>query len=404
MLDLRAIRAEFPILAQSMTGGPLVYLDNAATVQKPLFVLEAMDHYYRTINANVHRGVHTLSQRATDAFEEARKKVQKHIGAAEIHEVIWVRGTTEAVNLVAHGFRSLLVPGDEILVSSIEHHSNLVPWQMLSQGTGATLKTIPMLPNGTLDQDAYERLLNHKTKLVAFNHISNALGTVNPVKKMAAQAKAVGAAVFVDGAQAVPHQSIDVMDLGVDFYAFSGHKMYGPTGIGILYGTTEWLEKLPPYMGGGEMIKKVTLTSSTYAGLPHKFEAGTPDIAGAIGLGAAIDWMQSIGMDRIAHHEKELLVYGQSVLQKIEGLIEYGTAPDKAAVLSFGLKGVHPYDLGTLLDQQGIAVRTGHHCAQPIMCALDIPGTVRASIAVYTTKEEWDALAEGIRRAAHMLQ
>jgi cysteine desulfurase/selenocysteine lyase len=374
-----SILEEFPILSQSVHGHPLVYLDNAATVQKPESVLQALDRYYRQDNANVHRGVHTLSQRATDAFEEAR------------------------VNLVAHGFRSLLHPGDTLVVSTLEHHSNLVPWQMLAQHTGATLRFIPMLEDGSLDSEAYAGLLDSTVKLVAFNHVSNALGTVNPVKEMTAAAHAVGAAVFVDGAQAVPHRSVDVQDLNVDFYAFSGHKMYGPTGIGVLYGKTEWLERLPPYMGGGEMIDQVHLEGSTYAGLPFKFEAGTPYIAGAIGLAEASRWMHRVGLDAIAQHEDALLQYGTQLLSEINGVVFYGTAPGKAAVISFNLTGAHPYDVGTLLDQMGIAVRTGQHCTQPIMDRYCIPGTVRASLAAYTTASELEALANGVRRAARML-
>jgi cysteine desulfurase/selenocysteine lyase len=398
-----SILEEFPILSQSVHGHPLVYLDNAATVQKPESVLQALDRYYRQDNANVHRGVHTLSQRATDAFEAAREQLRMHLNAAHAHEVLWTRGTTEGVNLVAHGFRSLLHPGDTLVVSTLEHHSNLVPWQMLAQHTGATLRFIPMLEDGSLDSEAYAGLLDSTVKLVAFNHVSNALGTVNPVKEMTAAAHAVGAAVFVDGAQAVPHRSVDVQDLNVDFYAFSGHKMYGPTGIGVLYGKTEWLERLPPYMGGGEMIDQVHLEGSTYAGLPFKFEAGTPYIAGAIGLAEASRWMHRVGLNAIAHHEDALLQYGTQLLSEIDGVVFYGTAPGKAAVISFNLTGAHPYDVGTLLDQMGIAVRTGQHCTQPIMDRYCIPGTVRASLAAYTTASDLEALANGVRRAARML-
>jgi cysteine desulfurase/selenocysteine lyase len=394
---------EFPILKQTINGRPLVYLDNAATVQKPVCVLDAVDHYYRTDNANVHRGVHTLSQRATDSFEAAREQLRMHLNAAHTHEILWTRGTTEGVNLVAHGFRTLLQPGDALVVSTLEHHSNLVPWQMLAQATGAELRFIPLLDDGSLDQDAYLELLDRRVKLVAFNHISNALGTVNPVQSMTAAAHQVGAAVFVDGAQAVPHSTVDVQALDVDFYAFSGHKMYGPTGMGVLYGKTEWLERLPPYMGGGEMIDQVRLEGSTYTGLPFKFEAGTPHIAGAIGLAEASRWMHRVGLERIARHEDELLRYATAKLQSVDGIRFYGTAAHKAAVISFNLDGAHPYDVGMLLDQMGIAVRTGQHCTQPIMDRYGIPGTVRASLAAYTTVEDLDALVDGVQKAARML-
>ena len=387
-----------------MHGKPLVYLDNAATTQKPQAGSDAIGYYYGRINSNVHRGVHTLSQRATDAFEATRGKLQRLVNAEFEHEIIYTTGTTGSINLVAHGFRSLLSPGDEVVVSQLEHHSNLVPWQMLAQHTGATLRYIPILADGSLDLDEAQRLINPKTKLLAFNHISNALGTVNPVVKLTEWAHAVGACVVVDGAQGLPHRPVDVQAMGVDFYAGSAHKMYGPTGTGMLYGRTEWLEKLPPYQGGGEMISTVTMAQSTYAGLPFKFEAGTPNIEAVVGWGAALDWMNAIGMDSLMAHESDLMTYGSERLTAIDGLVLFGTAPEKSAVLSFGFADLHPYDLGTLLDQQGIAVRTGQHCAQPIMDYYNIPGTVRASFAAYSSREDVDRLADGVERALRMLR
>jgi len=404
MIDFAALRKEFPILDQEVHGKPLVYLDNAATTQKPQAVIDAIVHYYGQINSNVHRGVHTLSQRATDAFEATRGKLQRLVNAEFEHEIIYTTGTTGSINLVAHGFRSLLSPGDEVVVSQLEHHSNLVPWQMLAQHTGATLRYIPILADGSLDLDEAQRLINPKTKLLAFNHISNALGTVNPVAKLTEWAHAVGACVVVDGAQGLPHRPVDVQAMGVDFYAGSAHKMYGPTGTGMLYGRTEWLEKLPPYQGGGEMISTVTMAQSTYAGLPFKFEAGTPNIEAVVGWGAALDWMNAIGMDSLMAHESDLMTYGTERLTAIDGLVLFGTAPEKSAVLSFGFADLHPYDLGTLLDQQGIAVRTGQHCAQPIMDYYNIPGTVRASFAAYSSREDVDRLADGVERALRMLR
>jgi cysteine desulfurase/selenocysteine lyase len=404
MIDFAALRKEFPILDQEVHGKPLVYLDNAATTQKPQAVIDAIVHYYGRINSNVHRGVHTLSQRATDAFEATRGKLQRLVNAEFEHEIIYTTGTTGSINLVAHGFRSLLSPGDEVVVSQLEHHSNLVPWQMLAQHTGATLRYIPILADGSLDLDEAQRLINPKTKLLAFNHISNALGTVNPVVKLTEWAHAVGACVVVDGAQGLPHRPVDVQAMGVDFYAGSAHKMYGPTGTGMLYGRTEWLEKLPPYQGGGEMISTVTMAQSTYAGLPFKFEAGTPNIEAVVGWGAALDWMNAIGMDSLMAHESDLMTYGSERLTAIDGLVLFGTAPEKSAVLSFGFADLHPYDLGTLLDQQGIAVRTGQHCAQPIMDYYNIPGTVRASFAAYSSREDVDRLADGVERALRMLR
>jgi cysteine desulfurase/selenocysteine lyase len=404
MIDFAALRKEFPILDQEVHGKPLVYLDNAATTQKPKAVIDAIVHYYGQINSNVHRGVHTLSQRATDAFEATRGKLQRLVNAEFEHEIIYTTGTTGSINLVAHGFRSLLGPGDEVVVSQLEHHSNLVPWQMLAQHTGATLRYIPILADGSLDLDEAQRLINPKTKLLAFNHISNALGTVNPVAKLTEWAHAVGACVVVDGAQGLPHRPVDVQAMGVDFYAGSAHKMYGPTGTGMLYGRTEWLEKLPPYQGGGEMISTVTMAQSTYAGLPFKFEAGTPNIEAVVGWGAALDWMNSVGMDALMAHEADLMTYGTERLTAIDGLVLFGTAPEKSAVLSFGFADLHPYDLGTLLDQQGIAVRTGQHCTQPIMDYYNIPGTVRASFAAYSSREDVDRLADGVERALRMLR
>ena len=404
MIDFAALRKEFPILDQEMHGKPLVYLDNAATTQKPQAVIDAIVHYYGQINSNVHRGVHTLSQRATDAFEATRGKLQRLVNAEFEHEIIYTTGTTGSINLVAHGFRSLLGPGDEVVVSQLEHHSNLVPWQMLAQHTGATLRYIPILADGSLDLDEAQRLINPKTKLLAFNHISNALGTVNPVAKLTEWAHAVGACVVVDGAQGLPHRPVDVQAMGVDFYAGSAHKMYGPTGTGMLYGRTEWLEKLPPYQGGGEMISTVTMAQSTYAGLPFKFEAGTPNIEAVVGWGAALDWMNAVGMDALMAHEADLMTYGTERLTAIDGLVLFGTAPEKSAVLSFGFADLHPYDLGTLLDQQGIAVRTGQHCTQPIMDYYNIPGTVRASFAAYSSREDVDRLADGVERSLRMLR
>ena len=404
MIDFAALRKEFPILDQEMHGKPLVYLDNAATTQKPQAVIDAIVHYYGQINSNVHRGVHTLSQRATDAFEATRGKLQRLVNAEFEHEIIYTMGTTGSINLVAHGFRSLLGPGDEVVVSQLEHHSNLVPWQMLAQHTGATLRYIPILADGSLDLDEAQRLINPKTKLLAFNHISNALGTVNPVAKLTEWAHAVGACVVVDGAQGLPHRPVDVQAMGVDFYAGSAHKMYGPTGTGMLYGRTEWLEKLPPYQGGGEMISTVTMAQSTYAGLPFKFEAGTPNIEAVVGWGAALDWMNTVGMDALMAHESDLMTYGTERLTAIDGLVLFGTAPEKSAVLSFGFADLHPYDLGTLLDQQGIAVRTGQHCTQPIMDYFNIPGTVRASFAAYSSREDVDRLADGVERSLRMLR
>jgi cysteine desulfurase/selenocysteine lyase len=402
-LDVAAIRKDFPILSRKVHGQDLVYLDNAATSQTPLAVIEAITHYYSYYNANIHRGVHSLSQEATDAYEQARIKVQKHFNAAHAYEVILTAGTTHSINIVASGFEALLKAGDELLVSALEHHSNIVPWQMAAEKTGAVLKVIPMLIDGTLDMAAFHAMISPATKLVFCNHVSNALGTVNPIQEIIGAAHAVGAAVLIDGAQAAPHIQADVQALDVDFYVVSAHKICGPTGVGMLYGKEKWLEKLPPYQGGGEMIATVSFEKTTYAGLPHKFEAGTPNISGGIAFGAALDYMHGIGFDKIAAYEQELLVYATKALLGIEGLEIYGTAAEKTAVVSFNIKGLHPYDIGSILDQVGIAVRTGHHCAQPIMDYYSIPGTVRASFSFYNTFEEIDRLVAGIQKAKDML-
>jgi cysteine desulfurase/selenocysteine lyase len=384
----------------------LVYFDNGATSQKPKVVIDAIAQYYETINANIHRGVHTLSQLATDAYEVSRGKIQHHINAKFPYEVIFTSGTTHAINAIANGFASILKVGDEVLVSALEHHSNIVPWQMLCERTGATLKVIPMNQNGELIFTEYEKLLSIKTKIVAVNHISNALGTINPIELMIEKAHQVGAAILIDGAQAVPHLKPDVQELDCDFYVFSGHKMCGPTGVGILYGKEEWLRKLPPYQGGGEMIATVSFEKTTYADLPHKFEAGTPNIEGGIVLGTAIDYMNEIGFENIEAYEHELLVYATEKLLQINGLKIFGpelSSSNKTSVISFNIEGIHPYDIGTIIDKLGIAVRTGHHCAQPIMDFFNIPGTIRASFAFYNTKEEIDIFVEAIKKAQQML-
>ncbi len=404
MLDSTKVRADFPILQQEINGFPLVYFDNGATSQKPQVVIDAISEYYQETNANIHRGVHTLSQRATDAFEAAREIMRQHLNATYTHEVLFTAGTTHGINLVAHGFASFLQAGDEVLISAMEHHSNIVPWQLLCEKTGAVLRVIPMNEKGELIQEDYLQLLSNKTKLVAVTHISNALGTINPIREMVAQAHQVGAAFLVDGAQAVPHLQPDVQALDCDFYAFSGHKMCGPTGTGILYGKEEWLHKLPPYQGGGEMIKTVTFEKTTYADLPHKFEAGTPNICGGIALGVAVKYMQNIGFEAIAAHEKKLLDYATAQLLQIEGLKIYGTAAHKTSVISFNVGDIHPYDLGTIIDKKGIAVRTGHHCTQPIMDFFGIPGTIRASFAFYNTTTEIDVFVSALKKAATMLR
>ncbi|ARV15719.1 aminotransferase class V-fold PLP-dependent enzyme [Polaribacter sp. SA4-12] len=403
MINVDKIREDFPILKRTVHGKPLVYFDNAATSQTPQIVIDAIVDYYSNYNANIHRGVHTLSQIATDKYEEARIKIQKHFNAKEAYEIILTSGTTHSINMVASGFASLLNKGDEIIVSALEHHSNIVPWQMLCEKTGAILKVIPMNEDGSLQMDVYHTLLNENTKLVFCNHVSNALGTVNPIKEIIDAAHKVNAAVLIDGAQATPHIKPDVQALDVDFYVASAHKLCGPTGVGLLYGKQEWLEKLPPYQGGGEMIETVSFEKTTYAGLPHKFEAGTPNICGGIAFGTAIDYLNSVGFDEIASYENELLEYGTQELLKIEGLKIYGTTSNKTAVISFNVNEIHPYDIGSILDKLGIAVRTGHHCAQPIMDFYKIPGTIRASFSFYNTKEEIDVLVAGVKRATMML-
>ncbi|MDG1023542.1 MAG: cysteine desulfurase [Flavobacteriaceae bacterium] len=404
MFDVNQLREDFPILSRKVNGQPLVYLDNAATSQTPRQVVEVISDYYYRYNANIHRGVHKLSQEATDAYEKARATIQNHFNAAHPHEIIFTAGTTESINCIASGYASLLKKGDELLISALEHHSNIVPWQMLCEKTGALLKVIPMTHQGTLDMNAFERLLNSKTQLVFVNHVSNALGTINPIQEIIDKAHQKGAKVLIDGAQASPHIKADVQALDVDYYVTSAHKLCGPTGVGMLYGKSALLNALPAYQGGGEMIATVTFEKTTYADLPHKFEAGTPNIAGGIAFGAALDYMNGIGIDRIASYEAELLAYATTALQRIEGLKIYGEAAEKTAVISFNVGSIHPYDIGSILDQMGIAVRTGHHCAQPIMDFYEIPGTIRASFSFYNTFEEIDRLEAGIRRAVAMLQ
>lgn len=401
--NIQKIRNDFPILSRKVNGYPLVYLDNAATSQKPQQVIDSIVDYYSNYNANIHRGVHTLSQEATDAYEAARKKIQNHFNVKESYEIIFTAGTTHGINLVANGFSEILKKDDEILVSAMEHHSNIVPWQMLCEKTGAKLKVIPMNEEGILILSEYEKLLSEKTKLVFVNHISNALGTINPIKKIITKAHEFGAAVLVDGAQSCSHIKPDLQKLDVDFYVTSAHKMCGPTGVGILYMKEKWGNKLSPYQGGGEMIAEVTFEKTTYAALPHKFEAGTPNICGGIAFGAAIDYLNAIGFEAIEKYESELLKYATEKLLEIEDLKIYGTGPDKTSVISFNIEGIHPYDIGTIVDKLGIAVRTGHHCAQPIMDFYKIPGTVRASFAFYNTLEEVDALVYAVKKAKMML-
>ena len=403
MFPVDKIRADFPILQRTVNGKPLVYFDNAATSQTPQAVIDAIVDYYSNYNANIHRGVHRLSQEATDKYEEARIKVQQHFNAEKAHEIIFTSGTTHSINIVAAGFSTILQEGDEVIVSALEHHSNIVPWQMLCEKTGAILKVIPIHEDGSLKMDVYHDLLNAKTKLVFCNHISNALGTINPIKEIIDAAHQVDAAVLIDGAQACPHIKPDVQSLNADFYVASAHKICGPTGVGILYGKETWLEKLPPYQGGGEMIDTVTFEKTTYAGLPHKFEAGTPNICGGVAFGAALDYMNAIGFEEIAAYENELLAYGTQALLKIDGLKIYGTSKNKTSVISFNLEGIHPYDVGAILDKLGVAVRTGHHCTQPIMDFYKIPGTVRASFAFYNTKKEIDVLVAAVQKAKNML-
>ncbi|MGO2103279.1 MAG: aminotransferase class V-fold PLP-dependent enzyme [Psychroflexus halocasei] len=404
ILDINAIRADFPILQRKINGKPLVYFDNAATSQTPQQVIDAIVHYYSDYNANIHRGVHSLSQIATDAYEQAREKIRAHFNAKHTHEIIFTAGTTHAINLVAHGYSQLLNEQDEVIVSAMEHHSNIVPWQMMCEKTGAKLKVIPMTENGELELDTFDQLLNDNTKLVFVNHVSNALGTINPIEEIIEKTHAVGAKVLIDGAQAAPHIKADVQALDIDYYTVSAHKMCGPTGVGILYGKEELLEALPPFQGGGEMIAEVDFEKTTYAELPHKFEAGTPNISGGIAFGVALDYMNNIGFDAIADYEMELLVYATNQLNEIGDVRIYGTAVEqKTAVISFNIDGIHSYDIGTLLDKMGIAVRTGHHCAQPIMKFYKIPGTVRASFSFYNTKEEIDAFIEAVKIAKSML-
>ena len=404
MFDINKIRSDFPILSRKVNGHPLVYFDNAATSQTPNQVINVITDYYTRLNSNIHRGVHKLSQEATEAYEAARKKIQQHFNAAHTHEIIFTAGTTESINLIASGYTRLLKKGDELVISALEHHSNIVPWQMLCEKTGAKLKVIPMTQMGTLDINFLDSILSIKTRLVFVNHVSNALGTVNPIKEIIAKAHNVGAEVLIDGAQACPHIKADLQSLDVDYYVTSAHKLCGPTGVGMLYGKEGLLNKLPPYQGGGEMIANVTFEKTTYADLPHKFEAGTPNISGGIAFGAALDYMNDIGFEAISAYEAELLDYATTALKELPGLKIYGEAPEKTAVISFNIKGIHPYDIGSILDQMGIAVRTGHHCAQPIMDYFEIPGTIRASFSFYNTKEEVDRLVEGLRKSMEMLQ
>src|SRR5579871_214432 len=397
--DVEKLRADFPVLKQKVHGQPLVYLDSAATAQKPTVVVDAIRHFHEVDCANIHRGVHELSQRSTAAYEETRVKAKKFLGSGSTNELIFVRGTTEGINLVSSSWgRKNVKAGDEIIISAMEHHSNIVPWQMLCEETGAKLGVIPMNDRAELILEAYEKLLNPRTRMVAVAHVSNALGTINPVKEMIAMAHKVGALALIDGAQAAPHMKVDVQELDADFYTMSGHKVFGPTGIGILYGKAKLLDAMPPYQGGGDMIRTVTFEKTTYNDLPYKFEAGTPNIAGGIGMGASLDYVTAIGIEKIAAYEHDLLLYGTEAPSQIPGLRLIGTAREKAAVLSFVIEGIHPHDIGTVLDRQGIAVRTGHHCAQPVMDWFHVPATTRASLAFYNTTAEIDALAAGLKK------
>lgn len=397
LLDVEKIREDFPILKTEVAGKPLVYLDNAATSQKPISVIRALEEYYCALNANIHRGVHFLSEKATDAYERARVKVQHFIHAQSFREIIFTRGTTEGINLVAQSYgRKNLQPGDEILLTLLEHHSNIVPWQMIAEEKGAKIQVVPINEQGELEIEAYEKLLNERTKIVALGHISNALGTINPIRSMIDLAHQAGAVVLIDGAQATPHLAVDVQELDCEFYAFSGHKMFGPSGIGVLYGKEKILETMPPYQGGGDMIRTVSFEKTTYNDLPYKFEAGTPHISGAIGLGVAINYLEGIGLEQIESHEHGLLEYATDALSQIPGLQLIGTAREKASVVSFVMEEVHPHDIGTILDSEGIAIRTGHHCAMPLMHHLKLAATSRASFAFYNTQEEIDALAKGL--------
>jgi cysteine desulfurase / selenocysteine lyase len=403
MINIDKIRAAFPILSRKVNGQDLVYFDNGATTQKPQAVIDAESNYYANENANVHRGVHFLSGLATDKFEETRNTIQAFIGAKHSPEIIFTKGTTDSINLVANGFRTLLNKGDEVIISELEHHSNIVPWQMCCQQSGATLKVIPLLDDGSLDMIEFDNLLSENTKLVAVSHISNALGTINDIETIIAKSHKIGAQVLIDGAQAASHIALDMQKLDADFYCFSAHKMFGPTGVGVLYGTEESLNALPPYQGGGEMIKEVSFEKTTYACLPHKFEAGTPNIAGVIAFKAAIDFITDLGVENIAKYEDELLQYATSEILKIEGVKIYGTAKHKSAILSFNIEGLHPYDIGMIVDKLGVAIRTGHHCTQPIMKKFNIPGTARISLAVYNTKQEIDICMKAIKKAKLML-
>jgi cysteine desulfurase/selenocysteine lyase len=397
--DVRKIREDFPILKQKIHGKPLIYLDNAASTQKPQVVIDTIKRYYETDNANVHRGVHLLSERATKQYEDARIKVQRFLDAAQPREVIFVRGTTEAINLVAQTFGRMTVgAGDEVVISHMEHHSNIVPWQILCEEKGAVLRVAPITDEGELRLDEYEKLLNPRTKIVAITHVSNTLGTINPIRRIIELAHQRGIPVLVDGAQAVPHMAVDVQELDCDFYAFSGHKLYGPTGIGVLYGKLAMLEAMPPYQGGGDMISSVTFAKTTYNVLPHKFEAGTPNIAGVIGLGAAIDYLNGLGLDNVAAYERELLAHATEALARIPSVRFIGTARERSGAVSFVMDGIHPHDIGTILDQEGIALRTGHHCTQPLMDRFGVPATARAALAFYNTHEEIDALVKGIHK------
>ena len=403
-LDIAQIRAQFPILNEKVGKYPLIYFDNGASSQKPQMVIDRIEKYYDKENANIHRGVHHLSQVSTDNYEIARKSIQQFIGAKHDHEIIFTSGTTEGINLVAHSFGRLLEKGDEIIITEMEHHSNIVPWQMKAEEFGLTIKYVPLLENGELDWDQLDTLITDKTRLLSFTHISNSLGTINPIKEIIAKAKSKGVKVLIDAAQSLQHMRVDVQDLDCDFMVFSGHKIFGPTGIGILYGKEEILNKMPPYKGGGDMIKTVKMEGTEYNELPFKFEAGTPNIIGGIALGTAIDWMSELDYEQLQQHEAELLKYATEKLKQIEGTVIYGNATNKSSILSFLIEGTHPYDIGTLLNQQGIAVRTGHHCTQPVMDFFGIPGTIRASFSLYNTKEEIDLFIDALKKAVNMLK
>ena len=402
--DVNKVREDFPILSRKVNGNKIIYFDNAATSQTPIKVIDVISEYYKKYNANIHRGVHSLSQEATDAFENSRKTIKNHFNSKETCEIIFTSGATHGINIVSSGYSKILNENDELLVSEMEHHSNIVPWQMLSKATGAKLKVIPMSIKGDLEIDEFEKLLTSKTKLVFLNHVSNAIGTINPIDYIIKKAHSIGAKVLIDGTQASPHIKTDLQKLDIDYYVTSAHKMCGPTGIGFLYGKKSLLNKLPPYQGGGEMISDVTFEKTTYADLPHKFEAGTPNISGVIAFGEAINYMNNIGFDNILNYEKELLNYAQDQIRKIEGVEIYGDSINKTPIVSFNIKGIHPYDIGSILDKMGIAVRTGHHCAQPIMDFYKIPGTVRASFSFYNTIEEIDLMIKGLKKAIMMLQ